>query len=262
MGHPNFNPGMNRAPWARGGEPDEQNGGERVWRQHGGDRSRGRGRGRGGPWGDWSGSGRSGRQGPPPWITGLFGLGQEDQRRGPRVRRGDVRSAILDVLRTAATEEGAEPVNGYQVIQQISERSGGAWRPSPGSVYPTIQLLQDEGLVETDDERRRKTLALTAEGTAYVAEHADELAAVWAPFERRSEESGGTFSGLKPEIGQVMGAVWQIVTTGSESQQRAAIDILVETRRKLYGILADGDDTDDPDDPDDTADVEDEDESS
>jgi DNA-binding PadR family transcriptional regulator len=182
--------------------------------------------------------------------VGLFGLGQEEPRRGPRVRRGDVRSAILDVLRTAAADESSEAVNGYQVIQQIAERSGGAWRPSPGSVYPTIQLLQDEGLVETDDERTRKTLALTAEGTAYVAEHADELAAVWAPFERRErdEESGGSFAGLKPEIGQVMGAVWQIVTSGSESQQRAAIDVLVETRRKLYGILADGHDAADEDD--------------
>jgi DNA-binding PadR family transcriptional regulator len=183
-------------------------------------------------------------------VAGLFGLGQDDQRRGPRVRRGDVRSAILDVLRTAADDENGEPVNGYQVIQQIAERSGGAWRPSPGSVYPTIQLLQDEGLVATDDERARKTLALTAQGAAYVAEHADELAAVWAPFERRDEESGSSFSGLKPEIGQVMGAVWQIVTTGSEAQQRAAIDVLVETRRKLYGILADGHDVGDEDEDD------------
>jgi DNA-binding PadR family transcriptional regulator len=164
-----------------------------------------------------------------------------------------VRSAILDVLRTAAESESQEQVNGYQIIQQINERSGGAWRPSPGSVYPTIQLLQDEGLVESDDERPRKTLALTAEGTAYVAEHADELAAVWAPFERRErDEKTSGFGDLKPEIGQVMGAVWQIITTGSEQQQRAAIDVLVETRRKLYGILADGDgDPSDEDDEDD-----------
>jgi DNA-binding PadR family transcriptional regulator len=238
MRNQGFNP-ANRGPWAQ----DDDRGGERVWRQH---RGGGRGRGRGGPWGEWSG-GRSGRQGPPPWVAGFFGLGQDEQRRGPRVRRGDVRSAILDVLRASAAEADAEPVNGYQVIQQIAERSGGAWRPSPGSVYPTIQLLQDEGLVTTDDERTRKTLALTAEGSAYVVDHADELAAVWAPFESRDEESSAGFSGLKPEIGQVMGAVWQIVTTGSEAQQRAAIDVLVETRRKLYGILADGHDAGDED---------------
>jgi DNA-binding PadR family transcriptional regulator len=173
-------------------------------------------------------------------VAGLFGLGpMHDQRRGPRVRRGDVRSAILDVLRVAEAE--GDQVNGYQVIQQISERSDGAWRPSPGSVYPTIQQLQDEGLVETDDGRGRKSLTLSDEGRRYVAEHADELAQVWRPFERQANDETSSFSGLKPEIGQVMGAVWQIVTAGSESQQRAAIDVLVETRRKLYGILADGD---------------------
>ena len=228
MGHPGFN-----RQWVH---PDESS------------RRQRRG-GRRGPWGEWTGGfDGPGRQGPPPWVAGLFGLGpmHDQQRRGPRVRRGDVRSAILDVLRVA--EAGGEQVNGYQVIQQISERSGGSWRPSPGSVYPTIQQLHDEGLVETDDERGRKTLALTGEGRQYVADHADELAAVWLPFDRHSERQAreeGSFSGLKPEIGQVMGAVWQIVTAGSESQQRAAIDVLVETRRKLYGILADGDVTDD-----------------
>jgi DNA-binding PadR family transcriptional regulator len=155
-----------------------------------------------------------------------------------------VRSAILDVLRAA--EGSGEPVNGYQVIQQISERSEGAWRPSPGSVYPTVQQLQDEGLVESDDARGRKSLGLTDEGRQYVADHADELAQVWRPFDRQSSEESSS-SGLKPEIGQVMGAVWQIVTSGSPAQQRAAIDVLVETRRKLYGILADGDTTDDED---------------
>jgi DNA-binding PadR family transcriptional regulator len=179
-------------------------------------------------------------------VAGLFNLGPaHDQRRGPRVRRGDVRTAILDVLRAA--EANGEQVNGYQVIQQISERSDGSWRPSPGSVYPTIQQLQDEGLIETDDGPGRKTLTLTAEGRQYVAEHEDELAQVWRPFERQANDDT-SFSGLKPEIGQVMGAVWQLVTAGSESQQRAAIDVLVETRRKLYGILADGDVTDGDDD--------------
>ena len=143
------------------------------------------------------------------------------------------------MLRTAA--EGGEQLNGYQVIQQIGERSGGAWKPSPGSVYPTIQLLHDEGLLETDDEMGRKSLRLTALGATYVTEHAEELAAVWRPFDR-TDSKAGEYADLKPEIGQVMGAVWQIVTQGSESQRQAAVDVLVDTRRKLYGILADGDD--------------------
>ena len=84
--------------------------GEEQWGQHGGAARRGRG----GPWGDWGSFGGPGHQGPPPWVAGLFGLSRGEQRRGPRVRRGDVRAAILDVVRTA--EENDEPVNGYQVI--------------------------------------------------------------------------------------------------------------------------------------------------
>ncbi len=194
------------------------------------------------PWGGWGGpfdGGRRGRQGPPPWLAELFGLSQGPQPRGPKVRRGDVRAAILDMLRE-------EPMNGYQLISQIAERSGGAWKPSPGSVYPTIQQLEDEGLVEADDERGRRTLRLTDEGRAYVEANPDELAAVWRPFgERRREQENGPaseYAALKPEIGQVAAAVWQIVTTGSERQRREAINILVETRRQLYGLLADGDD--------------------
>jgi DNA-binding PadR family transcriptional regulator len=225
MGHKGFN-----RQWAQ--HADEQ------WCQHGGGRGGGWGGQWGGPWG--GGSGRSGHPGPPPWVAGLFGLAQGDRQRGPRARRGDVRAAILDVVSTAQRNE--EPVNGYQVIQQISERSKGAWRPSPGSVYPTIQQLEDEGLVETDDTRDRRQLRLTAEGETYVAEHADELAAVWAPFEREPAPYDGQLPDLKPEIGQVMGAVWQIITTGSEQQRAAAAEVLADTRRRLYGLLADGDD--------------------
>ncbi|WP_395658581.1 PadR family transcriptional regulator [Nocardioides sp.] len=197
------------------------------------------------PWGGFGphGSGRPGNPGPPPWVAGLFGLAQGDRQRGPRVRRGDVRSAILDVVRVA--REGGEEINGYQVIQQIAERSNGAWRPSPGSVYPTIQQLEDEGLLETADANGRRSLRLTTAGEQYVVERAAELAAVWAPFEEPEREEDGAVADLRPEIGQVMGAVWQIVTTGSDQQRRAAVEILVDTRRRLYGVLADGDDAED-----------------
>lgn len=200
-----------------------------------------------------------GHGGPPPWVQGLLGWGAPGAAPsgpGPRARRGDVRLAILSVLADAARRE--EPVNGYQVIQQIAERSDGAWRPSPGSVYPTIQQLQDEGLVETDDERGRKTLRLTGEGSAYVEAHTSDLDAVWAPFERATQRAtSGTSGDLKSEIGQMMSAVWQIVTQGSDAQRKAAIGVLVDTRRALYGILADGaapterHDTGDTDDTDD-----------
>jgi DNA-binding PadR family transcriptional regulator len=201
---------------------------EQRWGQH-----------RSGWAGDCSGGesprGRRGRQGPPPWVAELFGLAQGQPQRGPKVRRGDVRAAILDMLKD-------EPMNGYQLISQIAERSGGAWKPSPGSVYPTIQQLEDEGLVEADDERGRRTLRLTEEGRRYVEERAVEMAETWAPFGEQRQASCDEYANLKPEIGQVMAAVWQIVTTGTDRQRRDAINILIETRRKLYGLLADGDD--------------------
>ena len=209
--------------------------GEQQWHQHG------RRGGPGGPWGGWGpgGFGRPGNPGPPPWVAGLFGLAQAEPGRGPRVRRGDVRSAILDVVHTA--QQAGEEINGYQVIQQIGERSNGAWRPSPGSVYPTVQQLEDEGLLQTVEHNSRRSLKLTAAGEEYVADHVDQLTAVWAPFADRDGEDTGDIGDLRPEIGQLMGAVWQIVTSGSDTQRRAAVEILVETRRKLYGVLADGD---------------------
>ena len=98
------------------------------------------------------------------------------------MRRGDVRAAILDVL-------AVEPMNGYQVIQQIAERSGGAWKPSPGSVYPTLQQLEDEGLVEGTEVEGRRLLQLTGAGREYVAEHPEEMAATWRAFEPNGEET-------------------------------------------------------------------------
>ena len=190
--------------------------------------------GTGAPWG----GPQSWRDGPPPWLAGLFGMAQAGQsaKGAPKVRRGDVRSAILDVLSGGA-------MNGYQVIQQIAERSHGIWKPSPASVYPTIQQLEDEGLGEGTSRDGRRLLQLTDTGRAYVAERGEELADTWRPFEetQAATEPTGETADLKPVIGQVMGAVWQVVTTGTRQQQAEAAEILAETRRKLYGLLADGD---------------------
>jgi DNA-binding PadR family transcriptional regulator len=176
--------------------------------------------------------------GPPPWVTQMFGPefgggpgGRGGQRRS-RVRRGDVRSAILDVLHTSP-----EPVNGYQVIQQIAERTDGVWKPSPGSVYPTIAQLEDEGLVE-DAPTGRKAVQLTEAGTAYVTEHPEEMAAVWAPFVE--EEDDDEALNFKQVIGQTVGAIIQVATTGTPDQREKAIEILGDTRRRLYGLLAEG----------------------
>jgi DNA-binding PadR family transcriptional regulator len=184
-----------------------------------------------GSWGHASWS-----SGPPPWLQGLIGLAQSGSQaaRGPKVRRGDVRAAILDVL-------AVEPMNGYQIIQQIAERSGGAWKPSPGSVYPTIQQLEDEGLVEGQDEEGRRLLRLTDTGRRYVEEHPDEMAGTWRAFDEAEAAADGHASDLKPVIGQVMAAVWQVIVSGTRQQQAEAAEILTDTRRRLYGLLAEGD---------------------
>ena len=198
------------------------------------------------PWDQpWGGQRRHGSRpgshgGPPPWVQGLINMAQTGAQpdfgrfghRGPKVRRGDVRSAILDVL-------AVEPMNGYQIIQQIAERSGGAWKPSPGSVYPTVQQLEDEGLVGGRESDGRRLLELTEEGRQYVADHPDELAATWRPFDEAEEEQEP--GDLKPVIGQVMAAVWQVVVSGTKQQQAEAAEILADARRTLYGLLAEGD---------------------
>ena len=184
------------------------------------------------PWDQpWGNRGKPWGSGPPPWVQGLLGLAHSGPSRGPKVRRGDVRAAILDVL-------AVEPMNGYQIIQQIAERSGGAWKPSPGSVYPTVQQLEDEGLVEGDAVDGRRLLRLTESGRVYVEEHPDEMAATWRVFDDTAAEQ--ETGDLKPVIGQVMAAVWQVITSGSRQQQAEAAEILADTRRKLYGLLADG----------------------
>ena len=130
-----------------------------------------------------------------------------------------------------------EPRNGYGLMQEIEARSNGAWRPSPGSVYPTLQQLEDEGLVEGTETEGRRVLRLTDAGQRYVVEHPDEMAATWRPFDTSETETHE----LKPVIGQVLAAVWQIVMSGNRQQQAEAAEILADARRRLYGLLAEGD---------------------
>jgi len=166
--------------------------------------------------------------GPPfgPW----WGAGGPRGWRPPKARRGDVRAAILAVL-------VEQPMNGYQIIQEIANRSGGVWKPSPGSIYPTLQQLEDEGLVRVEADGGRRAYTLTDEGRSYVNEHADEVSAPWQAM----SEAGEDDDGLKPLIGQVAAAVWQIVATGTPEQQAKGRDALVELRRKLYSTLPDDD---------------------
>jgi DNA-binding PadR family transcriptional regulator len=157
-----------------------------------------------------------------------FWLGEEPRRR-PRVRRGDVRAAALALL-------AEEPRNGYQIIQEIAARSGGVWQPSPGSVYPALQQLEDEGLIRADgSESGRKGFTLTDAGREYVSAHADEVAAPWEVVAGR--ERGGMRE-MRALIGQLAMAAMQVTNAGSDTQVAEAQRILKDTRRSLYRILA------------------------
>ena len=166
--------------------------------------------------------------GAPGWPP--FGGAMAFRRRGPRVRRGDVRAAILALLAESAR-------NGYQVMQEIAQRSGGLWRPSSGSVYPALQQLEDEGLVAAQEEEGKRTFRLTEPGRAYVQEHAGELA---APWDAVTDTVGDRTAELAGDLGQVSAALMQVGQVGTEGQVEEARRILIRTRQALYELLARG----------------------
>ncbi|MFC8040211.1 PadR family transcriptional regulator [Paenarthrobacter sp. NPDC057355] len=185
-----------------------------------------RGKGRRGPGGHGGfGPGRGPGFGPGGFGPGGFGP-RGFGPGGPRRNRGDVRAAILSLLAEA-------PSNGYGLIKTIAEKTSGAWRPSPGSVYPTLQQLVDEELITAVGEGRRTEFTLTDDGRAYVAEHEEELANAW------NTEADGNMQEFHQSIGKLMGVIHQFRGAATDEQRRAAIEKLDETRRALYLILAD-----------------------
>ncbi|MFG2149626.1 PadR family transcriptional regulator [Streptomyces sp. NPDC048696] len=166
----------------------------------------------------------------PGFGGGPFGPGRGG-RGGPRgrARRGDVRASILALLKD-------RPMHGYEMIQEIGERSGGAWKPSPGSVYPTLQLLEDEGLITSESEGGKKLFTLTDSGRTE-AESGSE-----APWE---EVGRGVDWESMNEIRQagfgLMEAFGQVWKTGTAEQRQKALGVINDARKKLYLILADED---------------------
>jgi DNA-binding PadR family transcriptional regulator len=149
---------------------------------------------------------------------------------GPAVRRGDVRSAILALL-------AEEPMHGYQVIQELAERSGGMWRPSAGSIYPTLQQLEDEGLVRAEERDGRRVFTLTDSGREQATRSASSSSAPW--------DVAGADEGqeLRELFFQVAAATKQVADVGTPEVLGRARQILVETRRSLYRLLAEDDAT-------------------
>jgi DNA-binding PadR family transcriptional regulator len=148
-----------------------------------------------------------------------------EKRAGSRVGRGDVRAAVLALL-------AEKPMHGYQMIHEIEERSGGSWKPSAGSVYPTLQLLADEGLISVEEANGRKIYSLTEAGREVIG------ASDSSPFDSAEANSGTGFTAL-PKAGVTLAqAAAQVGRTGSPEQIQEAVTVLDDARRRLYAILA------------------------
>ncbi|KQX05533.1 MULTISPECIES: PadR family transcriptional regulator [unclassified Leifsonia] len=151
-----------------------------------------------------------------------------DKRTGSRAGRGDVRAAVLSLL-------AEKPMHGYQIIREIEERSGGSWKPSAGSVYPTLQLLADEALITSEESNGRKTYALTEAGR--VEAESASGSSPWAASTESSDDAAG-FSAL-PKVGVKLARVAaQVNTEGSKEQIKEAVAVLEDARRRLHLILA------------------------
>ncbi|HEX4813349.1 MAG TPA: PadR family transcriptional regulator [Nonomuraea sp.] len=161
--------------------------------------------------------------GPPP-FGGVFHWDAPP----PRVRRGDVRAALLALL-----HEG--PQNGYQMIQGIEERSRGVWRPSPGSVYPALQQLEDEGLVTADEAGGSRTYRLTQEGREQAALRAGD-----APWEEVARSVPDDHHELRLLWAQLNEAFAHLVRTAGDRQVEEAKKLIRQTRRSVFQILAEG----------------------
>ena len=203
--------------------------------RRGGPHDRGFGHGHGRGRGPQSARGPEGFGEQGPGFGPSFGPGF-GRRGGRRGRRGDVRKAVLSLL-------AEQPMNGYQVITAIAERSDGAWQPGPGSVYPAMYALHEEGLIDQADSvsgaepGRRKVHELTDEGKAYVEEHDEELKAAW---EQSTTPQHG-FRELRQEVHQLHGAIQQVGMTGRPEAVDAAQKVLADARRSIYRILAEDD---------------------
>lgn len=222
MGRPNFGPGFGPgfgfAPTGRGRRHDRHGRRElrEQFREHGG-------RHDGPPFGPRGGFG----PGFGPDFGPGFGGGRGGRRghgRG-RGRRGDVRAAILKLL-------AERPMHGYEMIQQIAERSQDLWKPSPGSVYPTLQLLVDEGLIVSgESEGSKKLFELTDEGRA-AAEKIET-----APWDEITEGADPGQVNIRAAVGQLFGAVRQAAFAANAEQQQRIVDIVNNARREIYQIL-------------------------
>jgi DNA-binding PadR family transcriptional regulator len=155
---------------------------------------------------------------------GMYGRGRGG---GPRARRGDVRAAVLALL-------AERPMHGYEMIREIEERTEGAWTPSAGSIYPTLQLLEDEGLIRGEESEGKRRFTLTDSGVAAQEEKAGEQ----TPWEAVRAGVAPEHLQLRESVRKLHHAIGQVFHAADEGQQKRVRELLDETRRKLYAILA------------------------
>jgi DNA-binding PadR family transcriptional regulator len=161
-------------------------------------------------------------KGPSP-----FGRGGGGPRGRGRRRRGDVRLAVLRLL-------AEEPRNGYGLMQTIEERSGGNWRPSPGSMYPTLSQLEDEGLVRSVQSEGARRFEITDAGREALLERTGEP----DPWISEPDADEHAMNELGPLVIAIGKATWQVASVADARQRAQAAELLSETRRRLYAILA------------------------
>jgi DNA-binding PadR family transcriptional regulator len=150
---------------------------------------------------------------------------------GPRRRRrGDVRLALLMLLSVE------HPLNGYQLMQGLEERSDGRWRPSPGSVYPALQQLEDEGLIHSvpSEGESGRSFELTDAGRAHLEERGEQK----APWDEGADEEGNPRQRFRQVIGGLARTAAHVFQDGTPEQVEEALKILEDARKKLYRLLA------------------------
>jgi DNA-binding PadR family transcriptional regulator len=155
------------------------------------------------------------------------GHGHHRSRSRGRAQRGDVRAAVLVLL-------AEQPMHGYQLMHAIADRTEGAWRPSPGAIYPTIAQLEDEDLVSIVADAGRKLVTLTESGREYLSAHQDTLG---DPFTAITSEAGGR-NDLRGSVDQVYAAARTVGESGTDAQIASAQQVLNQAKRSLYLILA------------------------
>jgi DNA-binding PadR family transcriptional regulator len=198
-----------------------------------------RGGGWGGPRRGWGGPGwPGGPGGRGPGGRGPGGPGGPGGPRRPKASRGDVRATVLALL-----TEG--PRTGYQIMSDIEERSRGAWRPSPGAVYPALQALADEGLIIGDESGGRRTYRLTEAGQEYVTSNPEMARGAWESMADANDFGPGDIPRLFGEAARLGAAIAQLAHAGTPDQIHAAERLIKRTRREMYELLAGEDETDD-----------------